>query len=238
MSNYYVKRYLIAFAIWIPLHIANAQKVDSKVSETTLSIDGQKLEGYAVLFDFTKKEIFKAWWKYSRVFSRNETKKGNVKHTIPPKNGESTVPIVFYSTVEAPDSLTAKIKAAINDNGMSSDNVNKYNKQVSELLSDFRVEYYKNNLQRKITNTEKRAGKVGKSLDRYTTENIKLDQKLAQTKEEKIDHQQAIIENDSLIIELTHKLSVNKVNKDSVNTELEKIKVTLDELREMIKEIN
>ncbi len=238
MSDYYVKKYLLVLAIWIPLHVANGQKVNSKVSSETLSIDGQELEGYAVLLDFTKKEIFKAWWKYSKEFSRNETKKGDIKHTIPPKDGESTIPIIFYSTVEAPDSLSAKIKAAVGDNGMSSDDMAKYNKQVSQVLADFRTDYYKNNLQRKITDTEKRAGKIGKSLDRHATEGIKLDQKLTQTREEKIAHQQAIIENDSLIIELTQKLGVNRVRKDSINNELEKIKVTLDELREMIKEIN
>ncbi len=238
MFNHSVKKHLLTVACWIPLYIANAQKVDSNASEETLSIDGHKLAGYAVRLDFTKKEIFKAWWKYSKEFSRNETKKDVIKHTIPPKEGESTVPIIFYSEVVDPDSLTAKIKAAISDNGMSSEDVSKYNKQISGLLSDFRTDYYKNNLQRKITDTERHAEKIGKALDRFATENIKLDQKLTQTKEEKIGHQEAIVQNDSLIIELTQRLRVNKVQKDSVSLELEKVKITLEELRKMIKEIN
>ncbi len=237
MQNYCHKNCLCAVILWLPLQTVNAQKVDSKVSKASLSVNGQELEGYSIRMDFTKKEIFKAWWKYSKEFSRNETKKDDVKHTIPPKEGESTVPIVFYSRVGAPDSLTAKITAALSDNGMPSDDVSKYNKQISQLLSDFRVDYYRNNLQQKITNTEKRAGKIGKFLDRYTTAGIKLDQKIKATMEEKTAHQEAIIENDSLIIELTQKLNVNRIIKDSVNLELEKIKETLEELRELIKGI-
>ena len=213
------------------------QQAKTAVSATKLSIDGQELDGYKVDLDFTKKEIFKAWWKYSKEFSRNETKKDDIKHTIPPKEGESTVPIIFFSRVEAPDSLNARIIAAVNDNGMSSDDVKKYTKQIKQLLEEFRVDYYQNNLQRKITQTEKEASKMGRSLDRYTSERIRLDQKLTDTKEEKIRHQEAIIENDSLIIELTQKLSTNRVEKDSVNLELEKVKERLDELREMIKGI-
>lgn len=214
-----------------------AQAVNPNVRSTELTIDGQTLKGHEINFDFTKKEIFKAWWRYTKEFSRNETKKDDIKHTIPPKEGESTVGVIYYSRVESPDSLTAKLIAAVSDNGMSSDDISKYIDQIKELLTEFRVDYYKNNLQKKIDHTEKSAARIGKQLDRFATERIRMEQKLQQTEEEKIEHQQAIIENDSLISSLTSRLASNRIKKDSVDNELDKIKLTLEELKEMIKGI-
>jgi len=231
----YSQKSLLSFCLIIFFaHFIKAQGIDLKPKPEKLQVDGQKLEGHSLIFDFTQKEIFKAWWKYSRVFSRNETKKEDIKHTIPPKEGESTVPIVFYSRVESPDSLSAKIIAALSDNGMTSDNIKKYSQQVKELLVDFKVSHYKNNLQRKISDTEKLAGKIGKSLDRYTSEKIKLEQRLVDTKQEKVAHKKAIFENDSLIHDLSQRISTNTVKKDSVSQELENIQRKLEELRQMI----
>ena len=210
------------------------QSINLKPKSEEFVAEGQTLKGYALTFDFTKKEIFKAWWKYSREFSRNQTKKNEIKHTIPPKEGESTIPIIFFSRVDSPDSLSAKIIAALSDNGMTSDNYKKYDKQVKELLIEFKVSYYKNNLQRKIDQTEKIAGKIGRSLVKYNSKSIKLEQKLVDTREEKRAHQKAIIENDSTISYLSKEITLTSQNKDSVSLELENIQKKLEELRALI----
>ena len=71
-----------------------------------------------------------------------------------------------------------------------------------------------------ISATEKKAARIGKRLDRYTTEGIRLEQKLSKTEEETAAHKQAIIENDSLTIVLKEQLIINRVKKDSVGSEL------------------
>jgi len=224
---------LFILSTFLLAFVGKAQKIDVTISDESIKTPKQTLEGYGIILDFPKKKIFKAWWKFSKEFSRNETRKDQIRHAIPPVDGESTVPVVFYSEITAPDSLTSKLKAAINDNGLSSDNIKKYSAQVRQLLIDFKVEYYRNNLQRKISSTEKQASRISKNLDKYVTNEIKLQQKIDFYEKKKEQTPDDLIEVDNLKLQIV----INQNRKDSINHELNKINKRLDGIREMAGEI-
>ncbi|MEQ9422858.1 MAG: hypothetical protein RJQ09_00465 [Cyclobacteriaceae bacterium] len=228
-----MKSTLIGLISLSPL-IGISQKIDLSTKSAKLNIDGNAVVGNSIEFDFQQNAVFKAWWKWSKEFSRTETLKEYTRHTIPAVDGESTAPVIFYSKVHSPDSIKTVLVAALNDNGLPSDEIEKHQKQISQLITDFKLDYYKNNLQKKVSDTEKLASKISKSLDGYMTDNIKLSQQLQDTQEDTEKHRQAIAENESMINDLKERMEVNEMRSDSVSNELEKIKQTLEDLKKMM----
>ncbi|MDA0195517.1 MAG: hypothetical protein O2887_01765 [Bacteroidetes bacterium] len=208
--------------------VALSQK--SKIESITLTIGENSLKGAAVKIDFSKEEIFKAWWKYSKGFSRTQTQKDRIMHTIPAVDGESTESVIFYSRVEKVNKNSSKLSAALDDDGMSNGSVTKYQGQIKKLLIDFRLNYYTNNLQQKITETEKEAARVSRNLDKQITQGYKLQQELRKLETKPTDKQ--------ILNDLKNNLKSNQQQQDSVSLQLQGIQKIIEGYKKTMANVN
>jgi len=213
----------------IMLTVASFSQSLKKSEYITLNFGEKNLKGSAVTLDFDRKKAFKAWWKYSRKFSRTQTFKDYLLHTIPPVEGESTESLIFYSRVEKVNDSSSKVNAALAKNGMDDVNLRKYQEQVENLLIDFRMNFYAKNLQKKITETEKKATKVSRTLDKQITKGYKLRQDLRKAESESSGEQ--------VLAGLKEELNVNQQNQNSISLQLSDIQKNIDSYKKTMGEI-
>jgi len=229
MLKVFIRQGFIAIILYFLSGIAYSQNL-KKTESITLTIGENNLKGSAINVDFDKDATFKAWWKYSRKFSRTQTQKDYVMHTIPAVEGESTESVIFYSRVEKVNDSSSKLNAVLGDNGMNSNDYAKYEGQIKKLLIDFRLNFYTNNLQQKITEIEKKAARVSRSLDRQITQGYKLQQELRKAETEP--------SNEQLLKDLKNNLKANQQTQDSVNLQLQGIQLIIEGYKRTMANVN
>lgn len=136
------------------------KKFDLIVNETSLELEEKILTGYASMFDFTREEVRKGWWKYARQFGNPVDMREYYKVKIPSQTTDGNVDLtIFAQTLGEGGTVTFKI-------GLEE---KKYKVQVEELLKVFKkdlyIQYYLAELKLKELEAEKYTSQYESALD-------------------------------------------------------------------------
>lgn len=112
--------------------------------KTSFVIEGKTLDGYKSSFDFSREQVRKGWWKYSREFGSPVDMRKYYKVVIPSASNDGNVDLMIYAVSTEVGNDCSFFLGVENK---------QYDKQVAKLSKDFKkhfyIEYYLSHIQKK-----------------------------------------------------------------------------------------
>lgn len=156
-----------------------AQDYSLAISSASFTADGKTFAGYQTSFTQPFKEIKKEWWRYIKTKTYIYNAKTYYILTIPAKE-DSNMELDFISALENSRNRTYLNVAQV-EQGLSSEQQAQLNKDLKNLLIDFKIQYYTDILQTKIDSKEREIKKLSRTLyqqKKKGNSNAQLEQRL------------------------------------------------------------
>ncbi|MEM9897365.1 MAG: hypothetical protein AAF789_13435 [Bacteroidota bacterium] len=126
------------------------------------------MSGFEVEFDHTKKEIKKAWWRYTKGFSIPRKKEGHYELQLVDIKQEASSQHLVYSSVRNDTSGTYLFVGAKDE---------KLKAKIPSLIQDFQRTFYVNLYLKELQQLKKRAARISRRAVRnsHKTDLTKLE---------------------------------------------------------------
>ncbi len=200
----------------------------AEIKAADLTIDGEKHNGFVTPFDFPDRNVEKGWWKYISGVARVKDRKTYWILSVPPKKGESNVPVVMYSSIKRTgnaSSLTLALNASEMDAAVKKD----YMAQARNFLWEFKAGFYRDYIQQQITAAEKTAKATSKRQQKHLKIAAKL-KKSAAKEQSKSGNEAASGKNSPL----SSKLAATEAEAAKAGTELARIEAHIELLKKTL----
>lgn len=202
-----------------PAYIAGAQS-------TVLVVDDEKHGGYITEFHFPEKILEKGWWKYLSKTARVKDRKTYWILTVPPEKGESTQPLIMYSSIKKTGN-TSSLALTLNTSQMDDDARKDYMTQTKNFLLEFKAKFYRDHVQELIKAAEKQARSVSRKQQKYHSQTAKAEKALSKERLRKGED----VDLSTKAAKLTSKAAAAKAEAERLGTQLEKIQADIDQLK-------
>jgi len=160
-----------------PAQTSLSPDYDAEVVAATLTVGGEKHGGYSAQFDFAPDELEKGWWKYLKNSARVKNRKTYWALSIPPKKGESNIPVEMFSEIKKSGNKTV-LTLVLNSVNMDAATRKLYLDQTRNFLQEFKAKFYRDYLQARLYDAEKRAAKASQEHQKYVSKSMKLKARL------------------------------------------------------------
>lgn len=129
---------------------------NSAFEKTSFVIEGKTLAGYKTYFDFSREQVRKGWWKYSREFGSPLDMRKYYKVIIPASTNEGNVDLMIYA-----------ISTEVGENCSFFLGVEKkqYESQAAKLVRDFKKQFYIDYYLRLIEKKQEEAKQLSNEYD-------------------------------------------------------------------------
>jgi hypothetical protein len=132
----FINRHTLTLLFLFAFTAVISQKTFTEEFEkTSFVVEGKTLGGYKTMFDFSREQVRKGWWKYAREFGSPLDMRKYYKVIIPAASNEGNVDLMIYA-----------VSTEIGDNCsffLGIENA-QYDKQAAKLVKDFKKQFYIN----------------------------------------------------------------------------------------------
>lgn len=197
-----------------------------KVKKESARVKGENIEGYGVDLEGSFSDVNGSFIKYMKSFGKvkqNSDYGTLIESTL---NGKNTALPVYIITKD--NNKTAQAWLGIKSGDWPTEDVDGVNKQLEKTLYDFGVQYYRNNVQVQIDETNHALQAVEKQQQRLTTQSKELNTKLEDNKREKLQIEKSLANNKVENEMLLKRIEKNKKDQDSVALAGEQIKKVIE----------
>jgi hypothetical protein len=130
----FITRHTLTLLFLFAFTAAISQKnFNVQFEKTSFVIEDKTLAGYKTLFDFSREQVRKGWWKYSREFGSPLDMRKYYKVVIPAATNEGNVDLMIYA-VSTEDGNNCSFFLGVENK--------QYDKQVAKLVKDFKKQFY------------------------------------------------------------------------------------------------
>lgn len=137
--------------------VISQKKFNSSFEKTSFVIDGKTLTGYKTPFDFTREQVRKGWWKYSREFGNPLDMRKYYKVVIPASSNEGNVDVMIYAVTTEVNNKACSFFLGVKNQ--------KYESQAVKLAKDFKKQFYIDFYLEKIERKQKEAEGLSEEYD-------------------------------------------------------------------------
>ena len=126
----------------------------NSIQESATTLEEKAIGGYVTDFDFSREQLRRGWWEYSRKFGSPINMKTYYKVKIPSDYTDGDVDLLIYTKTEAADQgVTFFLGVAETE----------FREQAKNLLIDFKRDFYIKSLIRKVESKQKEAIQLSES---------------------------------------------------------------------------
>lgn len=129
--------------------VISQKKFNAKFEKTSFVIESKTLSGYKTLFDFSREDVRKGWWKYSREFGSPLDMRKYYKVIIPAATNEGNVDLAIYAVSTEVGNDCSFFLGVENM---------QYVSQAAKLVKDFKkqfyIDFYLNQIEKKQEDAE------------------------------------------------------------------------------------
>lgn len=212
-----------------------AQPIEPK--NLTVTIKGEKMDGYSVRLESPKGEVETAWQKFLKDFGKYRSNNDYFFVSEPVVDATPYPKGVIYGKVEGTEAQPI-VWLGMKDSEWDEKHVATVRAELEKLPYRFAVKYYRDQVQQQIDDTQRAVEATDKQQQRLLNQNKELIAKLASNEAEKIRLQKAVEANALENAVLKQKLVDNKKAQDSVSQASLQIKKVLEAQKEKQRKIN
>ena len=195
----------------------------------TEKIDGTAYKGVSSLISLDVKEVRKAWHKHLREYGRVSTVKDVYTVELAEIPVISNMPIDVYSKV-VESNVGAKVFFGLtHSDGKAVEEGSKEFERASEMLYDFVVAQYRDDMNMQIEEAEKVVKITVRDYEKKVNEGEKLERNLEKNKEEKKELEQKLKDNAQEKKDLEAALATNKREREAALEDIEKVRKLAEE---------
>ncbi len=149
-----IRYFVLLLALFFLTPSSFSQVYEEKVSNVSPEIAGKKTVGYVTWLDFPVEEVRYGFWKYSRKFGLPKNMRTHYEVIIPARESTANQSLTLYALSISGDpgckfSLSLDLEAL-----PEAAHVN-YQKQVRDLLMDFKLNFYLDYFDNQISELER-----------------------------------------------------------------------------------
>ncbi len=152
-----------------------AQSYSSRIYEATTDIGDEEFTGWSTFFDFDGKTVYRGFWKYCKDFSRPYNEKRHYRVVIPATETGADIDITFYGKATIKEK-SCDFFVALEKDGLPGNKIDSYSNQVKKILSDFKREFYLDQVEDKIDIQIKSLAKLSRQYERSMAQNKEMEQ--------------------------------------------------------------
>jgi hypothetical protein len=219
--------FLTAVLVLLALCIVRAQTVKTK--KASQKVRTENMEGYEAEVEGMMDDVSSSFIKYLKAFGKVKQSPEGITLTEATIGGTSYTLPVYAMVRENSKTSSAWIGIKMAEWGEDGERMLR---ELEKLVYEFGVKFYRDKIQLQIDEAVRALQTVEKQQQRLSNENRNLSTKLENNKKEKIQLEQAIINNKNEHQTLLKKLEQNKTAQDSVAVAAEQIKKVVDMHRE------
>lgn len=225
---------IIFLAFLLTGYVSLAQKVE--VKEETQKINGKEIAGYSIVLQATKDKAESALLAFLKETGKTENKRTyfHLREIVFPGIFSSQISLFATASTEA---TQAKVWMGVDTTLIEKSIGTKLHDEAQAYLYKFGIKYYRDEVQRQISEAERATEFTSKSYQKLINENTSLNKQLENAKADKIKLEKALEVNIKLQEDLAIKLVDNKAAQDSVYLDIESMKKALEVYKKKLGEI-
>ena len=154
MKSLLNKQTIVIYFLFASLAVFSQETYEKSIEEISFTLEEKAIGGYTTSFSFSREEVRRGWWEYSRKFGTPINMKNYYKVKIPSDYTDGNVDLLIYSKTDASSSGVSFF--------LGVEEVD-FKDQVKSLILDFKKDFHIKLLNKKIATQQKKAIKFSES---------------------------------------------------------------------------
>lgn len=227
-----MKKIVTGLFLWLSVYTLTAQTVT--VKPATDFILSSQVQGAQTVLYIDEKYVTKGWKDFLKEYGKVESPKGgkNIFNVALGKMPNvSFAPVAISSKITTSNGATTVFYSIKADSAFVTDTAHPKYTTASDLLHDFGVKMYKEQVNREVEDAQKELDKRIRTNNQLVRKGEDLQKDVEQNKKDKINFDDQLVKNHSDSVQLVRDIEANKVQQKQAAEALERQKVVMAALK-------
>ena len=197
-----------------------AQRYDLRISEQTVRVDTLQESGYSSTFDLPAKETKKVWWAYIKKKAYFTNYVTHYRIRVPASKEANQIWSFYSVVVEDTANRVSHLQLALMPDTGDDEARPTLDKQLKQLLIDFKTSFYTGRIQAQIDDLENQVIKYSREIELLRSKNATLGQRMTKKPDLAPSSKFTMLKNEEKIQTLQDQIGQNNVALDKLKRQL------------------